>query len=162
MMKSGSEHFNEESQHQFQKLFRTIASMYIAVKKQESPDKHDGYFNIIDRKSRQCRSMPPLLRLYNLQLHEFGWADGWYNNLEMRILEEIDYRITALVPETISTQVLALLLIHYGTKMRNSLWLCLCKLSRSIQELAYLRKSTLIVFYNFDSRNSGIFKMFQL
>lgn len=76
--------------------------------------------------------MPPLLRLYDLQLHEFGWGEDWYNNLERRILEEIDYRISPLVPDTVSTDVLALLLIHYGTKIKNPLWLCLCKLSRSI------------------------------
>jgi len=67
MMESGSEDFCEESDYPFQKLYRSIACVFIASKKNESSETFIGDFNIIDQKSRWCKSFDSLLSQYELE-----------------------------------------------------------------------------------------------
>lgn len=73
---------DETSEFGFQKMYTSIACLYIAAKFQDTQGSFTYSFDYFQSRTRQCKSFRALLSIYQLAEDEFVWDEGWYQQLE--------------------------------------------------------------------------------
>lgn len=128
-----------EEEPGFQKLYTSIACLYIAAKLQNRVDQFSCSFDYFQSLTRQCKSYATLMELYQLAEDEFVWDEGWYKQLEQYILQQIGFRFPKVTPAC-STQLVFSWAILNGAAISKSLWCALNKLASQLTCLAFQSK----------------------